>query len=201
MSDYLKSLTEFQNLFPDEDACATWLFELRWPDGFECPACGHKECCALRTRKWTYQCKSCQKQTSVRAGTLMHASNLPLTTWFWAAYLVATHSNGISGFQLQKQLGLGSYRTAWLLLGKLRSLMVDPGRNTNERMSYSFFWDAKLFHSGSNSGTPWHLKKGIAHVLVGITHCQGWLKLTKPRSVTAPEMVRSAVGESTRESS
>ena len=107
MSDYLKSLTEFQNLFPDEDACATWLFELRWPDGFECPACGHKECCALRTRKWTYQCKSCQKQTSVRAGTLMHASNLPLTTWFWAAYLVATHSNGISGFQLQKQLGLG----------------------------------------------------------------------------------------------
>ena len=55
--------------------------------------------------------------------------NLPLTTWFWVAYLVATHSNGISGLQLPKQLGLGSYRTAWPLLGKLRSAMVDPARN------------------------------------------------------------------------
>ena len=59
----------------------------------------------------------------------MHASNLPLTTWFWAAYLMATHSNGISGLQLQKQLGLGSYSTAWLLLGKLRPATVDPDRN------------------------------------------------------------------------
>ena len=129
MSDYPKSLPEFQKRFPDEDACATCLFELRWPDGFECPACGCKECCALKTRKWTYQCKNCDKQTSVRAGTLMHASNLPLTTWFWAAYLMATQLNGVSGLQLQKQLGLGSYSTAWLLLGKLRSAMVDLDRN------------------------------------------------------------------------
>ena len=47
MSDYPKSLPEFQNRFPDEDACAAWLIELRWPDGFECPACGCKECCAV----------------------------------------------------------------------------------------------------------------------------------------------------------
>ena len=125
----LEMSRHIQRLFPNEDACATWLFELRWPDGFECPACGHKECCALKTRKWLYQCKSCRKQTSIRAGTLMQDSKLPLTTWFWAAYLVATHSNGISGLQLQKQLALGSYRTAWLLLGKLRASMVDPGRN------------------------------------------------------------------------
>ena len=59
----------------------------------------------------------------------MQDSKLPLTTWFWAAYLMATHSNGISALQLQKQLALGSYRTAWLLLGKLRASMVDPDRN------------------------------------------------------------------------
>ena len=58
VSDYPKSLPEFQELFPDEDTCATWLFEMRRPDGFECPACGHKECCTLKTRKWLYQCKS-----------------------------------------------------------------------------------------------------------------------------------------------
>ena len=129
MCDYPKSLPEFQKMFPDEDACATWLFEVRWPDGFERPAFGHKECFTFNTRKWLYQCKNCRKQTSIRAGTLMQDSKLPLTTWFWAAYLVATHSNGISGVQLQKQMALGSYRTAWLLIGKLRADMVDPGRN------------------------------------------------------------------------
>ena len=49
---------------------------------------------------------------------------LPLTTWFWAAYLMATHSNGISALQLQRQLALGSYKTAWLLCTKLRRSMV-----------------------------------------------------------------------------
>jgi hypothetical protein len=58
----------------------------------------------------------------------MHHSKLPLTTWFWAAYLMATHSNGISALQLQHQLGLGSYRSAWLLCGKLRRSMAAPGR-------------------------------------------------------------------------
>ena len=129
MCDYPKSLPRFQKMFPDDDACANWLFEMRWPDGFECPACGHNDCCALKTRKWLYQCRSCRKQTYIRAGTLMQDSKLPLTTWFWAAYFAATHSNGISALQLQKQMALGSYRTAWLLLGKLRAAIVNPDRN------------------------------------------------------------------------
>jgi hypothetical protein len=54
----------------------------------------------------------------------MYGSKLPLTVWFWAAYLMASHSNGISALQLQKQLGLGSYKTAWLLSAKLRRAMV-----------------------------------------------------------------------------
>src|SRR5258705_9353484 len=58
----------------------------------------------------------------------MHASKLPLTKWFWAAFLMATHSNGISALQLQSQLGLGSYRTAWMLCAKLRRAMVNPQR-------------------------------------------------------------------------
>jgi hypothetical protein len=64
----------------------------------------------------------------VTAGTILHASKLPLTTWFWAAFLMATHSNGISALQLQNQLGLGSYRTAWMLCAKLRRAMVNPQR-------------------------------------------------------------------------
>jgi transposase-like protein len=58
----------------------------------------------------------------------MHRSHLPLKVWFTAAWLVATHRNGMSARQLWLQLGLGSYKSAWLLLRKLRAAMVDPGR-------------------------------------------------------------------------
>ena len=82
-----------------------------------------------RRKAHTFECAGCRRQTSVTAGTILHASKLPLTVWFWAAYLMATHSNGISALQLQKQLGIGSYRSAWLLAHKLRASMVDPERN------------------------------------------------------------------------
>src|SRR4030095_9962972 len=65
---------------------------------------------------------------SVTAGTVMHRTKLPLTVWFWAAHLMATHSNGMSAQQLMGQLGLGSDKTAWLLAQKLRRSMVDPER-------------------------------------------------------------------------
>ena len=110
-------------------ACAAWLFSMRWPEGFQCPGCGHDHGWALRAKAHTFECTSCHRQTPVTAGTILHGSKLDLTVWFWAAYLMATHSNGISALQLQKQLALGSYRTAWMLAAKLRRAMVDPDRN------------------------------------------------------------------------
>jgi hypothetical protein len=59
----------------------------------------------------------------------MHGSKLDLTVWFWAIYVMATHSNGISMTRLQLQLGISSYKTAWLLCAKLRRAMVDPECN------------------------------------------------------------------------
>ena len=128
MADFPRSLPEFQRRFPDDAACAAYLAEARWPDGFVCPSCGHDRAWRLKTKANTYECSQCHRQTSVTAGTVMHGSKLALGVWFWAAYLMATHSNGISALQLQSQLGLGSYKTAWLLCGKLRLAMVAPGR-------------------------------------------------------------------------
>jgi hypothetical protein len=128
MTDLPRSLPAFQQHFPDDAACAAYLAGQRWPDGFVCPACGHAKGWMLRTKALTRECARCSKQTSVTAGMVMHGSKLPLTTWFWAAYLMATHSNGISALQLQGQLGLGSYKSAWLLCAKLRRAMVAPGR-------------------------------------------------------------------------
>ena len=129
MPDIPRSLLEFQRCFPDEQTCAAWLAEARWPHGFVCPACGHTKGWRLAGRAWMVECAGCHKQTSVTAGTVMHGSKLPLTVWFWTAYLMATHSNGISALQVQRQLGLGSYKSAWLLCHKLRRAMVTPGRS------------------------------------------------------------------------
>ena len=122
------SLPEFEARFPDDEACARWLLERRWPDGFRCPGCGHAKGWELGRERLTLQCASCERQVSVTASTVMHRSHLPLKLWFLAAWLVATHKNGISARQLWLQLGLGSYKTAWLLLRKLRRAMVDPER-------------------------------------------------------------------------
>lgn len=128
MTDFPRSLPAFQQRFPDEAACAAYLAQLRWPEGFVCPACGGTRGWVLATKAHTQECAACHKQTSVTAGTVMHGSKLALTVWFWAAYLMATHSNGISALQLHKQLGLGSYKSAWLLCAKLRRAMVAPDR-------------------------------------------------------------------------
>jgi ribosomal protein L37AE/L43A len=120
MADFPRSLSEFEQRFGDEAACAQYLAAARWPDGFVCPGCGRTKAWRLETDPWTYECACCGHQTSVTAGTIMHQSKLPLTTWFWAAYVMATQPNGISANQLQRELGLGSYKTAWLLCAKLR---------------------------------------------------------------------------------
>jgi len=129
MTDFPRSLPEFQRRFGDEAACAEYLAAVRWADGFRCPACGGGKGWRLSTKPFTWECADCSKQTSITAGTVMHGSKLELTMWFWAAYLMATHSNGISATQLQLQLGIGSYKTAWLLCAKLRRAMVNPDRN------------------------------------------------------------------------
>ena len=123
------SLQQFEALFPDEDACARHLVKLRWGAGFVCPVCGGTKGWELKGDRCVRECADCGRQTSATAGTVMHRTHLPLKTWFLAAHIVATHSNGISALQLQAQLGIGSYKSAWLLLQKLRRAMVDPDRS------------------------------------------------------------------------
>jgi predicted RNA-binding Zn-ribbon protein involved in translation (DUF1610 family) len=128
MADFPTSLPESGRRFPDEVACAEWLLERRWGSGFACPGCGHDECWRLGRKVLTLQCKARRRETSVAAGTVMHRSHLPVKVWFTAARLVATHRNGMSARQPWLQLGLGGYKSAWLLLRRLRAAMVDPDR-------------------------------------------------------------------------
>ena len=123
-----KTLSEFQSWFATEDACVRYLAESRWPDGYACPRCGHDEAYELTSRP-IFKCKKCNYQGSVTAGTVLHGTRLSIRDWFSAAYLVGTHTPGISAVQLQRQLGLKRYETAWGLLQKLRRAMVRPERD------------------------------------------------------------------------
>jgi transposase-like protein len=132
-----RSLSQFQEAFSDEASCAAFMFKRRWPDGFVCPACGKRRVAALKSRPRLHECLDCGRQTSVTAGTVMHRSRLPLTTWFWAAHLMTTHSNGMSALQLQDQLGV-TYKTAWLLTQKLRrSNPETPAKSSSSGLSKS----------------------------------------------------------------
>src|SRR3990172_3828592 len=121
------TIMEFQRRFSNEEECLKYLINSRWPDGFVCPRCGWTEFYWQGSRN-LLECKKCRYQTSVTAGTVMHRSRQPLTNWFWAAYLVTTHTPGMSALQFQRQMGLSSYRTAFMMLHKLRAALVKEGR-------------------------------------------------------------------------
>jgi transposase-like protein len=125
--DWPATIMEFQECFATEAACLDYLAASRWPGGFRCPACGGERAWVLE-RRHLWECSDCHRQVSVTAGTVMHGTRTPLRLWFWAAYLVATHTPGISAVQLQRQLGISRYETAWLILQKLRRAMVAPER-------------------------------------------------------------------------
>ncbi len=125
-----KSLPDFQKMFPDDAACAAYLEKAKWGDGFACPHCGNVgEPFRLANRPGILQCRSCRRQTGLLVGTVMERSHTPLSVWFWAAYLVACQTPGISAVQFQRQLGLTRYETAFGILHKLRAGMVRPDQD------------------------------------------------------------------------
>jgi len=115
------SFFEWQERFDSEEACKAYLFEERWPNGFQCTSCGHNHAHYLPSRK-LYQCSGCHKQHSVTSDTLFHSTKLPLKKWFWAIYWISTDKGGISALRLMKLIGV-SWPTARNMLKKLREAM------------------------------------------------------------------------------
>ena len=122
-----KTLCQFQSDFATEEACQQYLATCRWPDGFICPGCGHERAYELVNQR-RRQCAQCRRQVSLTSGTILHRTKIPLTYWFWAAYLMTTDKRGVSALLLQRQLGLSRYETAWMMLHKLRRATVNAAR-------------------------------------------------------------------------
>lgn len=127
MDDYPRTAVEMRDWFPTEDACRVYLISIRWPNGITCPVCG-------ATKVWKkkppfYRCAHCNHDFSVTSGTLFAGTHKPLRIWFEAIWHVTEQKSGVSALGLKRALGLGSYRTAWNWLHKLRKAMVRPGRD------------------------------------------------------------------------
>src|SRR5438309_2541918 len=125
--DLPEDMPSFVSRFGTDEQCREYLFKARWPNGFRCAACGHDDAYALRT-KIVYECVACRKQHSLLAGTIFEQTKTGLAKWFLAIYLVTSSKGGIAATELQRQLGFGSYQTAWSWLHKLRKAMVRPDR-------------------------------------------------------------------------
>ena len=125
------NLFQFQKQFSTEKACEDYLFNIKWPKGFRCPKCGNIHCFITTTRKLNiYECSECGYQSTVIVGTIFEKTRTDLTKWFLAIYLFANDKRGISSAMLAKEIGV-TYKTAWLMLHKLRHAMGKRDENYN----------------------------------------------------------------------
>jgi hypothetical protein len=132
MEDRFRSLTifEFQSRFPDDEACYTYLAELKWGNGFRCPQCGHTNYCSGK-RKHDRQCTSCHRISSPTSGTLFHKVKFSILKAFYIVYYVSTNTKGISSTELSRKLGLRQ-KTCWLFKMKVMKAMESSGNNKIE---------------------------------------------------------------------
>ncbi len=128
IEDFPKNELEFDRRFQHEQACLDYLFNMRWPQGFVCPECGHRQ--YWQSSRDLFLCRNCQKQISVTAGTIFHGAKKPLPVWFKALWWFSTHTSGVNAVALQRMLGLGSYRTAWNWLQRFRTCTIFPDRQS-----------------------------------------------------------------------
>lgn len=147
--DYPATYREFVAMFPDDEACLRYVEELRWPDGFSCPACGSKGEPWQATRG-RLVCRVCRRQTRVTAGTIFDKTRTPLTTWFETAWHLTTAKSGLSAVTLSRTLG-ASYQVAWAMLHRYRVAMV---RSEREPLQGDVEVDETLVGGVDHGGKP-----------------------------------------------
>jgi Transposase zinc-ribbon domain len=127
---HIQQLTaaQFDKAFPDEEACCVYLVGKRWPKGVKCARCGAEKPAELSSNPWHWQCYKCGKPTSYRfshiTGTIFENTNKPLRDWFKVIHLMLTTNKGISALQIMRDMGFGSYKTAWYMCHRVRAALA-----------------------------------------------------------------------------
>jgi transposase-like protein len=118
--------------FSNDEVAREYLEAIRWPNGATCPHCKSQKVWKLaangacKIRHGLYECSHCDKQFTVTVGTIFEDSHIPLRKWMVAWWLLCSSKKGISSLQIQRMLGLGSYRTALFMMHRIRHALRDP---------------------------------------------------------------------------
>ena len=175
--DYPRTYREFLEMYPDNDACAAWLEQLRWPSGFVCPKC-EAAASPWRHTRGRLVCSSCRHQTTVAAGTILDKTRTALSTWFEAAWHLTTAKNGLSAKTLERTLGV-RYRVAWTMLQRFRVAMV---RSERERLSGDVEVDETLVGGVERGGKRGRgTSKSVVVIAVEVLEPKGFGRLRMRR--------------------
>ena len=121
--------------FGTDEAARTYLEAARWPNGPVCPHCGNADRAriydlahnpAKKIRAGLRECKECGEQFTVTVGTVFERSKIPLRKWLVAWYMLCTSKKGVSALQIKRMLDIGSYRSAWFMMHRIRYALRDP---------------------------------------------------------------------------
>jgi hypothetical protein len=116
------NLIDFMEHYPDEQSCRDAFRSYRDREGVVCRKCGCTDHYWKRDKQ-LYQCKKCGFRTTLRSGTVMHASKMPFRYWFIAMHLLTGTKKSFSAKEVQRQLGHKRYQPIWEMLHKLRAVM------------------------------------------------------------------------------
>jgi len=127
-NDCPDNLQDVIRYFSDPDVCVEFLAAMRWPNGPQCPACESRQHSYLRTRR-IWKCKDCGRQFSVKLGTVFEDSPIPLDKWLCAVWLVVNCKNGVSSYEIARDLKV-TQKSAWFMLGRIRLALQTENWNT-----------------------------------------------------------------------
>src|SRR5260370_11530341 len=151
----------------NEEQASEYLETVRWPNGPQCPHCSSLNATRLtdgKARPGTIQCNSCRQQFTVTVNTIMEDSHIPLNKWVLAFHLICSSKKGISALQLQRNLGLGSYRTAWFMAHRIRhAFKKNPTRLSKASWKLTkptFGGTKRQRHRQADSKSDWHQSQG-----------------------------------------
>jgi transposase-like protein len=184
------NLIDIHEMFPSEDKCRELLVRLRFPESPYCLRC-KGVVVELETEKQLFYCKDCDYQFSVTVGTVFNDSHLSLFKWFAATLLLCEAKKGISACQIQRTLGLGSYKTAWYLCHRIRSAMVESQKAMLDGIVEI---DETYVGGKARRGLP----KSEKQVVIGIRKRGGDLRLIRVDSATS-EAIRKVMAENVSE--
>lgn len=181
---------DFDRQFPDDAACLEWLKNRLYPDGIDCKNCGEVTKHYRLASSPSYSCEHCGNHVHPTAGTIFHKSCTPLTTWFYAMYLMSATRCGISAKQIERETGV-TYKTAWRMFKQIRSMLSPEdsnpigGFNRRVEMDEAYFGGKRK----GNAGRPMTGDRYGKTPVVGMVQRKGEVRAFVAADVKADTLV------------